>query len=383
MAEENDAQEKTEQPSERKLEKAREEGRIVTSKEMFVFTSLFAGLIVMLGVLQMGGYGLSVWSELFTIRPQSELDTLIEHQMALVLKFVIAVTAIVGTPLMVIIVATQFAVGGLIFAPKAMAFKGSRINPVAGLKRMFSMKSLVELGKSLLKVLLLFGIGAAIIFYYMPGVIWFPDGSMDQALLMMGTYIPFMVGGLLVALLIIAILDFAWQRYSFMKEMRMSRQDMKEEFKQTEGSPEVKAKIRRLQMEAAGRAAQQREALSNIDEATAIITNPTHFAVALKYEVGSPGAPIIVAMGRGVMAQQIISRGEECEVTVFRSPLLARALYFTGDIGQEISERLYNAVAVVLGYIYRIDQGDQMDAPEVDLPPDLRFSEHGRVLEEY
>ena len=382
MAEENDAQEKTEQPSERKLEKAREEGRIVTSKEMFVFTSLFAGLIVMLGVLQMGGYGLSVWSELFTIRPQSELDTLIEHQMALVLKFVIAVTAIVGTPLMVIIVATQFAVGGLIFAPKAMAFKGSRINPVAGLKRMFSMKSLVELGKSLLKVLLLFGIGAAIIFYYMPGVIWFPDGSMDQALLMMGTYIPFMVGGLLVALLIIAILDFAWQRYSFMKEMRMSRQDMKEEFKQTEGSPEVKAKIRRLQMEAAGRAAQQREALSNIDEATAIITNPTHFAVALKYEVGSPGAPVVIAMGRGVMAQQIISRGEECKVTIFRSPLLARALYFTGDIGQEISDRLYNAVAIVLGYIYRIDQGDQLDAPEVDLPPDLRFSEHGRVLEE-
>ena len=382
MAEENDAQEKTEQPSERKLEKAREEGRIVTSKEMFVFTSLFVGLIIMLGVLQISGYGLSVWSELFTIRPHSELDTLIENQLALVLKFVIAVTAIVGAPLMVITVATQFVVGGLIFAPKAMQFKGSRINPVAGLKRMFSMKSLVELGKSLLKVFLLFGIGAAIIFYYMPGVIWFPDGSMDQALSMMGVYIPFMVGGLLVALLIIAILDFAWQRYSFMKEMRMSRQDLKEEFKQTEGSPEVKAKIRRLQMEAAGRAAQQREALSNIDEATAIITNPTHFAVALKYEVGSPGAPVVIAMGRGVMAQQIISRGEEFKVTIFRSPLLARALYFTGDIGQEISDRLYNAVAIVLGYIYRIDQGDQLDAPEVDLPPDLRFSEHGRVLEE-
>ena len=382
MAEENDAQEKTEQPSERKLEKAREEGRIVTSKEMFVFTSLFVGLIIMLGVLQISGYGLSVWSELFTIRPHSELDTLIENQLALVLKFVIAVTAIVGAPLMVITVATQFVVGGLIFAPKAMQFKGSRINPVAGLKRMFSMKSLVELGKSLLKVFLLFGIGAAIIFYYMPGVIWFPDGSMDQALSMMGVYIPFMVGGLLVALLIIAILDFAWQRYSFMKEMRMSRQDLKEEFKQTEGSPEVKAKIRRLQMEAAGRAAQQREALSNIDEATAIITNPTHFAVALKYEVGSPGAPVVIAMGRGVMAQQIISRGEEFKVTIFRSPLLARALYFTGDIGQEISDRLYNAVAIVLGYIYRIDQGDQLDAPEVELPPDLRFSEHGRVLEE-
>ena len=382
MAEENDAQEKTEQPSERKLEKAREEGRIVTSKEMFVFTSLFAGLIIMLGVLQIGGWGLSVWSELFTIRPQSELDTLIEHQLALVLKFVIAVTAIVGTPLMVITLATQFVVGGLIFAPKAMEFKGSRINPVAGLKRMFSMKALVELGKSLLKVFLLFGIGALVIFYYMPGVIWFPDGSMDQALLMMRTYIPFMVGGLLVALLIIAILDFAWQRYSFMKEMRMSRQDLKEEFKQTEGSPEVKAKIRRLQMEAAGRAAQQREALSNVDQATAIITNPTHFAVALKYEVGSAGAPIILAMGRGVMAQQIISRGEEANVTIFRSPLLARALYFTGDIGGEISDRLYNAVAVVLAYIYRIDQGDEVDAPDVDLPPDLRFSEHGRVLEE-
>ncbi len=117
-------------------------------------------------------------------------------------------------------------------------------------------------------------------------------------------------------------------------------------------------------------------------EATAVITNPTHFAVALKYDVGSPGAPIILAMGRGHMAQQIIERAQQAQVTVFRSPLLARALYYTGDLGQEISERLYNAVAVVLAYIFRVDQGDQIEQPDFELPDDLKFDETGRLLGE-
>ena len=188
---------------------------------------------------------------------------------------------------MIVTILTQFGVGGLIFAPKAVAFKGSRINPLSGLKRMFSVKALVELGKSILKVVFLFGIGFVVIVYFMPGIVWFPNGTMANALNMMTSLIPSLIGGLLIGLFIIAVLDFAWQRYDFMKQMRMSRQDQKEEFKQTEGSPEVKAKIRRMQMEASANASKQREALSQVGEATAVITNPTHFAVALKYEVGS------------------------------------------------------------------------------------------------
>ena len=383
MAEESqDGQEKTEEPSQRKLEKAREDGKVVTSKEMFVFTSLAAGLITALSIVAFGRQPLTNWGGLFTLDAKTHIDSLILAHMDYAQWFLIQGTIIFGLPIMIVIILTQFSVGGLIFAPKALAFKGSRINPLSGLKRMFSVKALVELGKSILKVVFLFGIGFVVIIYFMPGIVWFPNGTMANALNMMTSLIPSLIGGLLIGLFIIAVLDFAWQRYDFMKQMRMSRQDQKEEFKQTEGSPEVKAKIRRMQMEASANASKQREALSQVGEATAVITNPTHFAVALKYEVGSAGAPTVLAMGRGVMAEQIIERANSADVTVFQSPLLARALFFTSEIGGEISEALYNAVAVVLAYIYRVDQGDVAERPSIDVPRDLRFSENGQLLEE-
>ena len=383
MAEESqDGQEKTEEPSQRKLEKAREDGKVVTSKEMFVFTSLAAGLITALSIVAFGRQPLTNWGGLFTLDAKTHIESLILAHMDYAQWFLIQGTIIFGLPIMIVTILTQFGVGGLIFAPKAVAFKGSRINPLSGLKRMFSVKALVELGKSILKVVFLFGIGFVVIVYFMPGIVWFPNGTMANALNMMTSLIPSLIGGLLIGLFIIAVLDFAWQRYDFMKQMRMSRQDQKEEFKQTEGSPEVKAKIRRMQMEASANASKQREALSQVGEATAVITNPTHFAVALKYEVGSAGAPTVLAMGRGVMAEQIIERANSADVTVFQSPLLARALFFTSEIGGEISEALYNAVAVVLAYIYRVDQGDVAERPSVDVPRDLRFSENGQLLEE-
>ena len=162
----------------------------------------------------------------------------------------------------------------------------------------------------------------------------------------------------------------------------MTKQEVKDEYKQTEGSPEVRAKIRRLQMESATKSAKQQEALQNMDKATAIITNPTHFAIALKYEVGQIGAPEIIAMGKGILAKRIIELGSEKNITSFRSPMLARALYFTGEIGEEISEKLYNAVAIALAYVYKLDRGEDISRPEIDVPEDLRFNEHGQSLTE-
>ena len=160
----------------------------------------------------------------------------------------------------------------------------------------------------------------------------------------------------------------------------MTKQELKDEFKQTEGSPEVKAKIRRMQMETAAKAARQQAALDDVASATAVITNPTHFAVALKYDVGSTDAPKILAMGRGRMAEMIISRANDSKVTIFRNPLLARALYFSGEIGAEIPEKLYQAVAVVLAYIFRIDRGEDVLPPDVELPQDLKFDENGQQI---
>jgi flagellar biosynthetic protein FlhB len=178
----------------------------------------------------------------------------------------------------------------------------------------------------------------------------------------------------------IGALDYAWSSYEHLKKLRMSRQDLKEEGKQTEGSPEVRARIRRLQYEASRRAAQQARSLDDVANATAIITNPTHFAVALRYVPGEQNAPTIIAMGRGRIAEEIIKRGTEARITVFQSPLLARALFFTSEIGQEISDLLFTPVAAVLAYIYRIDRGEDPEFPEVEIPQELQFDQNGRPI---
>ena len=384
MAENNsdDAQEKTEEPTQRRIDKAKEDGQILTSKEVFVFANISMGLLVMLVTISYGGSGLSSWSTLFRLDTVDKLDDLIASKLMDSLWLLFQSSMLVGVPIVIVNLLTQAAVGGLNFAPKAMKFKGNRINPISGLKRMFSMKALVELGKSILKVVLLFGIATAIMFQIMPGVLNFPSLTLPKMLEVMRYVIPLLIGALLVVLAIIAAIDYFWQRYTHIKQLRMSRQDFEDEFKQTEGSPEVKAKIRRMQAETATRGAQQREALDDVANATAVITNPTHFAVALRYEVGDQAAPVILAMGRGIIAQQIIERAETAQVSVFRSPILARALYFSGDIGAEISQSLYNAVAVVLAYLYRLEKGEALQLPDVDVPEDMQFNEFGKLLSE-
>ena len=384
MAENNsdDAQEKTEEPTQRRIDKAKEDGQILTSKEVFVFANISMGLLVMLLTISYGGVGLSNWSTLFRLDSVDKLDDLIAGKLMDSFWLLFQSSMLVGVPIVIVNLFTQAAVGGLNFAPKAMKFKGNRINPISGLKRMFSMKALVELGKSILKVVLLIGIATAIMFQIMPGVLNFPSLTLPKMLEVMRYVIPLLIGALLVVLAIIAAIDYFWQRHTHIKQLRMSRQDLKDEYKQTEGSPEVKAKIRRMQAETASRGAQQREALDDVANATAVITNPTHFAVALKYEVGDQAAPVILAMGRGIIAQQIIERAETAQVSVFRSPILARALYFTGDIGAEISQSLYNAVAVVLAYLYRLEKGEALQLPDVDVPEDMQFNEFGKLLSE-
>ena len=157
----------------------------------------------------------------------------------------------------------------------------------------------------------------------------------------------------------------------------MSRQDLKDENKETEGSPEVKAKIKRLQLETVRKAIKQSESVEDVKEANAVIVNPTHFAVALKYDVGAPGAPKVLSMGRGIIAQKIIDKAKENNITIFRHKLLARALFFTSEIGLEISEKLYTAVAIALAYIYKINNGETLEEPNIEIPEDLEFNEDG------
>ena len=382
MAEESqDGQEKTEEPTSRKLEKAAEEGQVLSSKEMFVFT----GIIMMFGFVYLIPYFsqmlLSYWAMFFDWSDIVNDKKSILDILYYALRFIVTIIFFISIPIFLVVVLTQIAVGGINFAPKALQFKGKKINPIEGLKRMFSQKALAELVKAILKVLLLFGLTAVVVYERLDDMIQLTERELSQAVIVMGQSFPQLLFVLLVGLAIIAAIDYFWQRHIFIQGLRMTKQEIKDEFKQTEGSPEVKAKIRRKQMEASANAAKQASALNDVEDATAVITNPTHFAVALKYEVGSKGAPTILALGKGAMAKAIMERAEQANVTLFRSPLLARALFFTGEIGQEISDKLYTAVAVALAYIYKIDRGEFASEPEIIVPEDMQFNEYGELLE--
>jgi flagellar biosynthetic protein FlhB len=381
MAENDESQEKTEEPSQRRLDKAREDGQILNSKDMFVATTMATGTLILFAAgSQLPGY-IQHWQMFFTFDSGAQLADLFLPRAVHALSIFVIISLVIGLPMMAVVLATQMAVGGAIsFSGKALAFKGSRISPLAGLKRMFSVKGLVELGKAVLKVVALGSAAGTVVYAGLPAILSQATAPLARAKgLLADQFFLLMVAALLV-LGAIAAIDYAWARHTHMKELRMSRQDLKDESKDTNGSPEVKSRIRRLQYEASARAAQQAEALGAVKDATAIITNPTHFAVALKYAPGEAGAPIILAMGRGAMAQRIKERAKEFNITQMESPLLARALYYTGGVGQEIAEGLYSAVAAVLAYIYRIERGEWVDEPQIDLPDALQFDENGAAL---
>ena len=382
MAEEgSDGQEKTEEPSQRKINKSLEEGKVLKSQEVNIFTSLAAGLALMFAVPSLVNQGLAVWGSFFSFESGADLTQLAFVNISSFLEILVTIGVVLGIPLAIVAILTQRAVSGQFnFAPKALAFKAKKMNPITGLGRMFGTKSLVELGKAVLKASLLVGVAAIILYSQAATILQLPFRSLAHSLASISVIYPKVLGGLLVVLAVIAFIDFMYQRHTHIKSLKMSKQEQKDEHKQTEGSPEVKAKIRRMQMEKSANAARQTAALDDVASATAVITNPTHFAVALKYDVGSPDAPKILAMGRGHMAAQIIERANNARVTIFQNPLLARALYFSSEIGKEIPERLYQAVAVVLAYIYRVDKGEDLERPEVELPEDLRFNEHGNVM---
>ena len=249
MAEEgNDGQEKTEEPSQRKLEKALEDGKILTSKEMPVFTTLAAGLVLYWGLSWGARQSLFEWGSFFAIDSQARLEDAFLINSSLAFWFILKIVLIVGTPLLIVVIATQLAVGGINFAPKAL-YKPEKMNPIEGFKRMFSSKSLVELGKAILKVLSLFSIAGLIIYYYMPELINSSNTTLGSIISRVNDAIPTLIGALLIALAIVAAIDYFWERHTHLSSLKMSRQELKDEHKQTEGSPEVRAKIRRMQME--------------------------------------------------------------------------------------------------------------------------------------
>ena len=381
MAENDQAQERNEEPTQRRLEKAREDGDILSSKETLVFASGLSSLVILVAISFFSNGMLDSWSSLFVF---DNSDDLLSAKLKNVwggYSLILIGAAIFGFPTIFFILLAQSIVGqGLSFNPKGFSFKLEKINLIKGIKRIFSVKGLVELVKAVAKVVLLTGVVVTFLWYSLSRILYLNMGSLSDSLEVLYRILILFVLTILIVLFAIAIGDYVWSRHSWLQKLRMSRQDLKEEYKETEGSPEVKSRMRRLQMEASQRAMQQAQAIDNVKDATVIVTNPTHFAVAIKYDPQIDTVPTIVALGKDILAKRIIEKGEANSKPIVNAPVLARALFFTGEIGNAISERLYAAVASILAYVYQLERGMETSLDNIDVPDDLVFDEFGKQI---
>jgi flagellar biosynthesis protein FlhB len=368
VAEESDL-EKTEPASQRKLEKAREEGQVPSSRELATF------LVTMTGVA--GLYGLAGWmwprsaqllrdgltvdrraifdpSAMFSILIDRILDGLI-------------VLAPLMLALMVAAIAAPLLMGGVVFAPNALGPKFSKLNPLAGLKRMVSKTALVELGKGVGKATLVGSVAAWVVLRDQDMLFAMFSAPVDVALAATGDLIMTATVILVSGMALIVAIDVPFQLWHFQSELKMTKEEARQEFKEQEGDPQVKGRIRQQQREMA-----RSRMMANVPKADVVVTNPTHFSVALKYDVAKGGAPRVVAKGAGEVALRIRTLAAEAGVPLVEAPPLARALHKHVDLEQEVPARLFRAVAEVLAYVYQLNdafaKGVEKPRPPDDLP---------------
>jgi flagellar biosynthetic protein FlhB len=278
------------------------------------------------------------------------------------------------TPFLAITVVAALAgpalMGGLLFSADAIAFKADKLDPIKGLGRVFSTKGLVELVKALLKFFLVLGVAVLIYKYLERDVMALITLDVVEGIVRSGNMVMIALVLLSATLVLIAAIDVPYQLWSHNKQMRMTKQEIKDEGKETDGRPEVKARVRQLQREVS-----QRRMLQDVPDADVVITNPTHYSVALKYDKDGSGAPRVVAKGQDLIALKIRSIAIEHDVAIYEEPPLARALHGTTEIGDEIPGPLFLAVARVLAYVYHLRKSTPTDyiprpAP-VELPSEF------------
>lgn len=374
MAENQDGQEKTEEPTSKRKEESRRDGEVARSKELSTAVILLAaGMALLVFGSWMANQALDVFAYNFDLTR----DDVVTHD-AMFKHFGSSVWYALGTLLPFLIVLffagaiSQIMVGGWNLTAKALKPKFSKLNPIAGIKRIFSKNSLMEFVKSVAKVLLV-GVTSYIIIYGLSAEFAGLGAMALEPAIAKGSYLviwSFLAISL--SLIIVVLLDVPWQLHQHREKLKMTRQEVKDEHKNTEGKPEVKSRIRRLQMEMA-----QRRMMSDVPGADVVITNPTHYAVALKYDEDGNSAPLVLAKGKEQVAAKIREIADHYEIPVVQMPPLARAVYFSTEIGQEIPQQLYMAVAQVLAWVYQMKQYQAGKAkrpgklPDISVPKEL------------
>ena len=373
---------KTEEPTPKKLEKTREEGQFARSQDLSVavLTISVACVMYFLG----GGMGASIVAILqdaFAFDERVIRDTALVPSLfgELTLRGFLSISPIFATTIFLAFGAA-FLVGGIGFSIKGFFPKASKLNPLKGLARMFGLKSLVELGKGVLKLAVIGSVVTLVIFLYYEEIFSLP--TLDSYVATGEGLLILAVGVVMisVSLLIISAVDVPYQVISFKNKLKMSIQEIKDEYKDTEGRPEVRQRIREKQREIA-----MASTLDAVSKADVIVTNPSHFAVALSYAVGTDEAPKVIAKGADFMAKKIRERAEESGIHIFEEPQLARALFFTTEIDQDIPRLLFEAVAEVIAYVFQLNafnkDGQTLKKPKVRLPSEMQFDESGKQLD--
>ncbi|MCA1979397.1 MAG: flagellar type III secretion system protein FlhB [Thiobacillus sp.] len=368
MAEESD-QERTEAPSPQRLEKAREEGQVPQSRELATFVVLMTGGAALWMMASQLGRSLSgivrggLSFEAAVARDSSVAWSRLSSQFtdaALILAPFLLLVALAA-------LAAPLLLRGWLFSTKAIMPDFKRLNPLSGLKRIVSSQGLVELVKSLAKVGLLGGVAAWLIWSNLDAIFSLGLESQARAVAHMGDLIGRVVLLLSGAMIFIVVLDLPYQLWSYTHKLKMTKDQLRQEAKESEGDPHLKARIRAQQREMA-----RRRMMSEIPTADVVVTNPTHYAVALKYAEGKMGAPRVVAKGTDAVAAKIRELAAEHRVPLLEAPPLARALYRHTDLGDEIPATLYAAVAEVLAYVFQLrrfrETGGAYPNPPVALP---------------
>jgi len=351
MAENEDGQERSEQATPKRQEEARKKGQVPRSREMTTMAML---LMAALCMSLMGGHMIERLGAVLQLGLQVERAKLFDtFALIEILGQAVFQGFLLIFPFLLVMLVTALiapvALGGWSFSAEALSFKAEKLNPLKGLKRIFAARGIVELVKALAKFLLIGSIGAGLLWHFLPELMGLGREAVEHGLAHAGSILSTSFVVLSASLLLIAAIDVPFQLWDHAKNLKMTRQEVRDEHKDTDGKPEVKSRLRAMQREVA-----QRRMMEEIPKADVIITNPTHYAVALRYDTENMSAPVVVAKGVELIASQIRTVAVANNVPLFEAPPLARALYYSAEINQEIPAGLYLAVAQILAYLFQL-----------------------------
>ncbi len=380
MAEKSSA-EQTEEPTARKLRNARDEGQVARSVELPAAAVTIGAILVL---FFMGGYWIKQMAEIFASGfkfDRKSLDnpdlmvTAFAHQLGE--AFMLIVPVLLVTAIMAIL--SSGATGGYLFSLKSTLPNFGKLSLFSGFKRMFGANAAIELIKAILKFSLVAVVLWALVSRQMDKMMQLGQMAIEPALASAGYMIAESALWLSLSLLVIALIDAPYQRFAFMKQMRMTKQEVKDEMKDMEGRPEVKQQIRRRQREMANN-----RMLQKVKDADVVITNPEHFAVALSYDPTGDGAPILLAKGSDHLAARIREEAQKHGVEMFAAPPLARALYFSTEVDHPVPEALYLAVAQVIAYVFGLADVRPgvapLAKPQPKVPASMMFDSDGKLM---